>query len=158
MIVVCGLDKSGTGINPVDLLQVRKHTILDELSPYASVVAVAYQDRFLGSFLISPEEFGVSIHPQSIQITNTKDCIQKANYYALQGTNLIFADFLAMNAALGLFAERYLSRADAVTKDGLNSKYLRECFQECRQCISSGLAFGALSNYVKASGGTIQFA
>ncbi|MDO8436066.1 MAG: hypothetical protein Q7S82_01600 [bacterium] len=151
--VVCGLNEAGMSINPNSFQQVKKHAVLDEVSPYASVVAMAHQGKFLGTFLLRPSDFGTTINPASILLENERAVLQQANSQALQDGCGCQLDFLAMNAALGLFAHNYLSRPDAVGNDGLNKKYLCECFQECRRAIVSGRAWQTLSHYVELSGG-----
>jgi len=157
IVVVCGLDEKGIKVDPRCFLEVKRHTILDEVSPYASVVAATRGDDFLGTFLVKPSDFGVTIDPSLIPLDNTRESIQRANQQALQGENPAQVDFLAMNAALGLFAERYLSRPDAVRRKRLNHEYLQECFQTCQEAITSGEAQQTLERYVKASGGTPAF-
>lgn len=153
IIVVCGLDAEASSINPNDFRQVREHAVLDEVSPYSSVVSLTYQDEFLGTFLVTPADFGINIDPAAILLDNERDVLQQANRRVLQEANGSHLDFLAMNAGLGLFAYHYLGRPNAVGKDGLNVKYLQECFQECRQAIVFGKAWQTLKNYVRASNG-----
>lgn len=153
IIVVCGLDTEASLINPNDFQQVKEHAVLDEVSPYSSVVSLAYQDEFLGTFLVTPADFGITIDPAVILLDNDRDVLQQANRRVLQEANGSHLDFLAMNAGLGLFAYHCLGRSNAVGKDGLNTKYLRECFQECREAIVSGKAWQTLENYVKLSNG-----
>ena len=155
VIVVCGLDEGGKGIDPLNFAEVKKHAIMDEVSPYTSVISATLGGQYLGTWMISPDDFGVSINPKKIQIANKMDDIQQANISALNGTNSELADYLAVNAALGLYAAEYLSRSDAILESGLNRHYLKECFSRCRKAISSGAAKNVLDNYVRVSNNVV---
>jgi len=153
--IVCGLDKNCEQIDPNNFEQVKKHAILDELSPYVSVVSLAHADRFLGNFLVRPSDFGIELIAEKIQVVNEESQIQKANKDALSGENPQLKDFLAMNAALGLFVEKYLGLPEAVSVNGLNTGFLQECFKVCSQAILSGKTLRILEKYVKASNGMV---
>ena len=155
VIVVSGLDEPWKDFNPTDFAFVRKHAIVDEVSPYASVISATLKDQYLGTYMLYPEDFGVSIDPRTIEIKNNKDDIQRANIAALYGTNKYLSDYLAMNAALGLYAIEYLQLPYGITGDGLNKAYLKECFGLCRDAIYSGKAKDVLTAYVEASGGKL---
>ena len=60
-----------------------------------------------------------------------------------------------MNAALGLFVEKYLGLPEAVSVNGLNTGFLQECFKVCSQAILSGKTLRILEKYVKASNGMV---
>ena len=151
VIIVCGLDEGAQGIDPINFADVKKHAIMDEVSPYVSVVSATLHGEYLGTWLLSPEDFGISIDAEKIQVANKKEEMQEANIAALNDANSNLADYLAVNAALGLYAMEYLPRSDAVTPNGLNRAYLRECFSRCREAISSGAAKKVLDKYVHAS-------
>lgn len=151
VIIVCGLDERARGIDPLNFADVKRHAIMDEVSPYVSVISVTLKGEYLGTWMLTPEDFGVSIDAKKIQIDNKQAEIQEANIAALSGTNSDLADYLAVNAALGLYAMEYLPRSDAVTPTGLNRTYLQECFRRCRDAISSGAAREVLDKYVRAS-------
>lgn len=153
VVVVGGLDEKGHTISPSDVGAFRTHCILDEVSPYATVCSVAYQDSFLGDFILYPEDFGITMNPEVIRVHNESSAIQSANIAALRGENDALADYLAMNAALGLFAERFLGKADAIADNQINRLYLQICYQECREVIASGRAWEKLVLYVNASRG-----
>ncbi len=152
--IVTGLD-CNVEVDPENHAQVRAHSRIDELSPYASVVAFSYRSHFLGSFLLQPSDFGLEIDADGVKIENNRNAIQAANQKALRGTDPALSDYLAMNAALGMFANSYLYRKDAVTAAGINTIYLRECFQKCREVIDSGRSWDVLCRYVQATGGQI---
>ncbi len=156
VIALGGLREEGYGINPTDAEAFREYCILDEISPYVTVCSVAYQKHFLGNFLLYPEDFGIRVDPKAIKVANESDAIQKANITALRGENDVLADYLAMNAALGLFAERFVAKTDAVVNNQLNRLYLQACYRECRDAIASGRAWEKLVLYVNASGGTLS--
>lgn len=151
VIIVCGLDEEARGIDPLNFAAVKEHAIMDEVSPFVSIVSATIKGEYLGTWVLSPEDFGVSIDVEKIKIVNEEKEMQEANTAALSGTDSDLADYLAVNAALGLYAMEYLSRSEAVTPSGLNRVYLRECFSRCREAISSGAAKEVLDRYVYAS-------
>lgn len=151
VIVICGLDEGGLHIDPLDYAAVKKYTAMDEVSPFTTVVATTFHDRYLGIQMIRPEDFGIIIVPEDIQIENSQEFIQKANIEALCGTNPQLADYLAMNAALGLYAIEHLE-ADSV---GIDKRLLPMCFKKCREVIASGKVKSTLVDYVEASGGEL---
>ncbi len=153
--VIAGLGPEANGIDANDAGAVRPHVILDEVSPYSSVIAFAYQDRFLGSFRLTPEDFGAEFDLERIQIRNTAEELQAANARALQGTDPNLTNYLAMNAAVGLFAERYLPIPNSVTGLGPNREYLRECYERCRKVLLAGEPWNVLRKYVEATGGKL---
>lgn len=134
----------------------RTHCILDEVSPFSSVVSLAHEDTFIGNFLLSPEDFGISVDPETIQLTNTEENIQEANSAALRDENPALADYLAMNAALGLFVRKFFPRHASPDGKRLDSSLLRSCYKDCRNAIASGRAWYKLIQYVHASGGTFR--
>jgi anthranilate phosphoribosyltransferase len=155
VIVVSGLDKFGMSVNLSDFTEVKRHVIVDEISPYWSIISMTLEDRHLGTFLFSPSEYGIRIDPRKIQISNNPDDIQQANIAALSGKDKNLSDYLAVNAAFGLYATEYLRLPKSVTQAGLNIEYFMRCFQRCQEAIYSGQAKNVLANYVKASGGNL---
>jgi anthranilate phosphoribosyltransferase len=153
IVVIAGLGTGAEGINPLDEDLVRKHTIVDELSPYASVVSIGYGSKYLGTFVVKPEDFGISIDPNAIQFENDLNVIHQANIDALSGANKVLVDYLAMNSALGVFAFEDVEKNDAIIDGRLNRQLLRSAFERCRQAIISGKAMEVLENYVKKTGG-----
>ena len=149
--IVCGLNREGDGIDIENHQQVKKYAILDELSPYQSVVAVLQNGKYVGTFSLSSRDFGIRIDAKKIQIPNRKKFIHQANLAAIKGETSDLADYLAMNAALGLFVFRYLFQKNAITSYGLNIIHLRKCFKECRQAIEKGDAYRLLKKYVELS-------
>lgn len=154
VIAIAGLSQADMVHNQLDHQSVRMHTIMDELSPYRSVVSISYKDKHLGTHIISPEDFGICLDHRHVQIPNDKEAVRKANIEALTGQNPHLVDYLSMNAALGLFATEYLPKGDSV-QGGLNGRYLVECFGRCRSSIQKGQAKRALAQYVTATGGTL---
>ncbi|HEU5114439.1 MAG TPA: hypothetical protein VFT82_01585 [Candidatus Paceibacterota bacterium] len=158
VLVIAGVDQY---VDPGDHAEVRAHTVTDEVSPYGTVVAAAYQGEFLGNYFLRPEDFGITLDSSRIQVRNNRADIHAANIAALQGNDPNLAAYLAMNAALGLYAYEYLPkdcmRADGVS-DILDEKHLQECLERCREAIMSGAAERLLSDYVRASGGIPAFA
>lgn len=151
--IIGGIDQTvALSING-DGQQYRKHIAVDEFSPFGTIVALGYRDRFLGTFLLTPEDFGVSLDYRDILIPNQKDRIHKANLAAISGSNSALADYLALNAALGIFCYRYLYTDDAIIDGAVNRQYLRLSYQEARAGIESGKAQAVLENFVGLTGG-----
>ncbi len=152
------MDEKGFTTFPEDEKHFRNHCILDEISPYFSIVSVGYQDKYLGTFLLQPSDFGVRLNPEDIKIKNTEEAIHQANILALRGENQPLTDYLAMNAAPGVFMRRYMLRPDAFDCDimKINPYYLQASFQGCKQTIISGGAWEKLQGYVRASGGSFS--
>jgi len=146
--IVCGLDRKGEEIDIENLDEVKKHTILDELSPFRSVVAIILKGKFVGVFSLTPKDFGIEISASSIEVPNKKETIFRANLSALKGEDRNLAKFLAMNASLGLFVKEKLHLQDAIKKDGLNRDYLRECYEDCWKAIIEKKAYEILKKYV----------
>lgn len=158
VITIAGLDREWKNTDPDNYHAVRQHTILDEVSPYGSVASVALRSDFLGNFFITPKDFGIEIDDEAIKVFNHPDAVMNANLGALSGKYGSLADYLAMNAALAMFASTHLNtKKDAVTKHGLNSKYLKACFGKCRETIRSGKAMKTLKLFVAATGGNPSF-
>lgn len=153
--VVTGLD---TDIDPHVVLRrrfVKDHAVLDELSPYASVVAFVRDGSYAGTFLLHPKDFGVTFPGgNSIALENTVEVLQGANARALRGEDLVLADYLAMNAGLGLFVAEHLSDDAAFHPErGPNREVLQECVRRCRSAIAEGRPWDLLQRYVVATGG-----
>jgi anthranilate phosphoribosyltransferase len=158
VVIVAGLSAEALNISVLDNESIRKHTIVDELSPYVSLVSLGYGSNSLGKFLVKPSDFGISIDPAAIQVENKPNAIHDANIAALSGTDDALADYLAMNSALGILAFEDVGRSDLVVGNRLNYSYLRDAFERCRNAISNGTAMSVLENYVQKSGGTFSLA
>lgn len=152
VVVVTGLEKGSEKIDPTDKVLVRSKSVLDEVSPFATVVSVGYGEKFIGTDLLTPSDFGVSIEPDAILIQNIPENIKHANYEALSGKNSTLTDYLAMNSALALFAS-CLSETEGFEHGRLKRKLLQRCFRECHRAIKSGAAIRKLREYVRATGG-----
>ncbi len=142
--------------NSVDIISqnaMRPYMMLDEVSPYKTLVGIVQQAKYIGCFILAPEDFGVNLDPSRIQVVNTKEELLAANGEALRGLNSENAKYLALNAAIGLFAAEYLGKEDAVLEGELNKSYLRECFSICEREILSGKAAAYLSKIIAASEG-----
>ncbi len=150
-VIISGLDEGADEIDVKDEQAVKAHAILDELSPFRSVIAVIREGRYAGTFSLSPGDFGVTIRAKDIQVPSRLELIHAANQQALWGRNEALADFLAMNAALGMFVYHDLHLPAAVTPTGLNPTHLRTRFRECRQAIANGRALELLRTYVAGS-------
>lgn len=149
VVAVCGLDREGGDIDPSDQAAVRRHTVIDELSPYASVVSFGAASGEIGTYLVTPADFGIELAPESICVPNDADKIQAANLAALSGENRALANYLAMNASMGLLIKTH-SCATLATH-GPSPNVLRQCFDTCRNAITSGAAIRALELYVSVT-------
>lgn len=149
--ILCGLSQYGVGIDPEDYASVREHTILDEPSPYATVVSLAYENEYLGTHLLTPEDFGVKIDSSRVWVPNEVESIKRANQMTLEGVCPFLVDFLSMNAGLCLFAEKRLGLRDALHHGGINLDYLREDVQICRDVLMSGKVHRLQQRYVAAT-------
>ena len=156
VIAVCGLGQSFLQDKVPNLenkREIRNYAILDEVSPFATLLAVVRNGKYEGCFVVTPQDFGVKIDPNKIQVVNTELELLAANGSALQGLGGANSDYLAMNAAVGLFAAEYLGRDDAIVNGELNKEYLRESFKRCREAIISGQAARHLERIVRISNG-----
>jgi anthranilate phosphoribosyltransferase len=143
VLVLCGLDEAGQNV------------VTDEISPFSTTVSATIGEKFLGTCTITPEDFGTSIDLEEILIHGDGNAVQRANVAALSAENAALADYLAMNAAMGLYAFDYLKRLDGFGSKGLNRQYLREAYKRCRQSINSGGAVSLLTRYVQATGSKV---
>lgn len=150
-MIICGLDQESAEIDVLNEKAVKAHAILDELSPFRSVIAVIKEGQYLGTFGLSPSDFGMTIKVEEIQVLSESALIHEANRQALCGENQALTDFLAMNAALGMFVFKDLHLPGAVTSAGLNPVYLRSRYAECRQAIANGQPRALLKEYVECS-------
>lgn len=155
--VVAGLGPIGV-LDPDDHGSVRKNIIVDELSPFSSVVSFGYGGKFLGTHVLRPIDFGISVDPEKIQVENTQDEIRRANIAALTGKNEALADYLAMNAALGLFVYESVGEPSAFKDGKPSAEHLQRAFKKCRESIAQGSALDALRRYVEVSGGELVLA
>lgn len=155
VVVIGGIDQNN-GLAGSDIsANLRQHIAVDEFSPFGTIVSLAYRDSFLGTYLLKPEDFGIELDFTKILIPNDRQLIHKANVSAIKGGDEGLADYLALNAALGIFAYRHLGKSDAIVGGKVNQTYLRQSFQEARSSISSGQAWKVLSNFVQATGGVV---
>lgn len=154
VIVVAGLDQESIdGVDIEDQKAIKTHMMLDEVSPYKTLLSIVQNGKYVGNFLVKPEDFGANLNPEEIQVIDTQKELIAANGEALRGINRANMDYLAMNAAIGLFAAEYLDREDAIVEGSLNSKYLCESFARCREAIVSGQAATHLERIVAVSNG-----
>lgn len=136
IIGVCGLSEDAVGVSPADAYS---YAILDELSPFSTLLSLGNADEFYGSVVVTPADFGVTgLTAENIQVVNEATVVKEANRAALNGSNPVLADYLAMNAALGLLASHGLS-AQLVTDRAFLRSELQHAFWHCRRAISDGL-------------------
>lgn len=150
--VVSGLSEDFTGsVSMEDQRKLQPFMMLDEVSLYKTLLALVRQGKYVGCFVVSPEDFGCDIDPHEIQIVNTQEELLAANGEALKGLGKTNTDYLALNAAVGLFVAEYLDKEDAITPDGLNTSYLKECFQRCRDSLLAGQPASHLKTIIEVS-------
>ena len=125
--------------------------MLDEVSPHKTLIAIVQNGKYMGCFVISPEDFGINLDPSKIQVVNTREELSAANGDALKGLNSENAKYLVLNAAIGLFVAEYLGREDSIIEGQLNNKYLEKCFRLCLENIVSGKAALHLQKIVVTS-------
>jgi anthranilate phosphoribosyltransferase len=138
---VCGLDRVlSDGEVGIDQ-RVRDATVLDELSPFASVVSIVRQGQYAGTHQLTPRMFGVTFHdPRSVFVKNDVDSIMAANRRALRGedTGDQLPEYLAMGAAFSLYMAECLDH-DPVSKNRPPSEdALRLCFFRCLSALREG--------------------
>lgn len=152
--IISGLSSNFS--NSIDIdnqSEIRKYMMLDEMSPYKTLIGIVQQGKYIGCFIVSPEDFGVNLNPARIQVVNGEAELLAANREALRGLSSENAKYLALNTAIGLFVVEYLGREDAVLEGELNKRYLKECFSRCMGEISSGKAATHLDKIIAASNG-----
>lgn len=157
--VVAGLDEKfdPEEMNAFDMSGIKRHVFLDEFSPYITLLGLVQNGQYIGCYLVRPEDFGVRVNVDKLHLRNTAEVLLKKNIEALKGEDKELANYLAVNAALGLFVGQYLGREDAVLEGQINTAYLEECFGECQQVILSGQAFNTLEKYVESTrGGNVE--
>lgn len=141
VIIVSGLGRHiNRNINYRSHKSLIEHMCLDEMSPFTTILNVIKDGKYKGMFKVRPSDFGTTIDQRNF-LENKKDVILSANENAIKGRVSYLSDYLALNSAIGLFACEYLPKTDAILGDGLNKKYLKECFRRCSYAINSGNAF-----------------
>jgi anthranilate phosphoribosyltransferase len=152
-MAVTGLSIEKARCRPYQFDQVRKYAVLDELSPLASIVSIVRGAQYLGTHVICPEDFGVTIQPSNVFLENTAETLGEANIRAIRGEDEHLSNYLALNAALGLIAYSYVPSVEGIIRGHqLDTRFLREAFERCRLSIFDGHAYRALERYVKESG------
>lgn len=152
VVAVCGLDtviESGDiNLHP----RIREHTVLDELSPFSSVVSFCHGQEFAGSFLLTPQDFGVTFKdPYSIFVHNDEATIMAANRLALSGkddgTQLV--ESLAMNAALALYLVEYMDDDNNIATHGPDRDILHTCYTKCVNALREGRTQAFLADMIR---------
>jgi len=152
--VICGLNQV---IDPGDTeihKRVRNATVLDEMSPYASVVSLVRKGKWCGAHVLRPSMFGVTFRdPRSIFIKNETDEIMQANRVALSGEDdgRQLPEYLAMNAAMGLYVVEYLENDSVSKEQGPSEEMLRDAFGRCLKVIQDGTTDSFLHKLVQLS-------
>jgi anthranilate phosphoribosyltransferase len=144
VVVIGGVDSipNPTELDSADWF--RRHCYLDELSPTATVVAMATGTEVLPTeLLLGTDAFGVQIDEEGIKVPNKIKTLLKADEEALTGGPL--AEYLACNVALALLS----SQLEA----GKGFEALGANFEQALEAITSGKAISTLDAYVRLSGG-----
>jgi len=151
VLVVSGLNQEYCGqVDIENQKEMQKYMMLDEASPYMTLLGVVQNGEYEGCHMVTPEDFGIQIDASDIQTANTHYDLLRANDNALHGVS-VNGDYLAMNAALGLFAAEYMDCEDAVTLGGLNKEFLKEAFGRCKNALLSGQSAQHLNKIVEFS-------
>ncbi len=154
---VAGLDQQFADISDIDnFAETKEHVILDEVSPYASIISVVQNGNYAGTFLVTPDDFNIKLDDKKIRIPNNERELKYHNEAALQGRDEENCNFLALNAALGHFTYHHLSKPDAIKNGRLNKEYLMDSFYKCRQQLAFHRAYAHLQDYVKLSHSVTQ--
>lgn len=138
---VCGL---GMRIEPgeADLhSKVRDLVVLDEVSPFSTVVSFCQAGQYAGSHVLTPSDFGLHLRdPYSIFVENNNDVIMAANRLALSGKDdpSQLTEYLAMNAALGLYLVECMDDDHALRACGPDRSALRACYGKCLSALTEG--------------------
>ncbi len=158
VLVVSGLGEEFRNgeVDIHDPKAMKQHMMLDEASPYSTLLSIVQNGEYKGDVIVTPEDFGVSIPAREITFVNTQEELLAANGHALQGLSGVNSDYLAMNAALGLFTAEYLGREDAIVDGQLNTAYLQEAFVRCQKAILSGRAAKHLEKIIAVSHGRYE--
>lgn len=142
--IVAGLD-TDWDFDPLDQAFVKKHAILDELSPYASVVAVCQEGKYVDTFIIRPADFGLEFDKgmiEGLKVFGSQDEIGTANMEALRGHDEVKAAYLAMNAALSL----------AVFRGDFSVDCFKQGVYTCFKVIRDGSAHQLVQDYAELTG------
>ncbi|MDO8461100.1 MAG: hypothetical protein Q7S38_01515 [bacterium] len=151
IIILNGLDRFINKKKIPDPIMLMEHTILDEVSPFSTFLAIVQKGIYKGSFVLNPSDFGIQID-NKVFIKNKKEELSLANKKAITGSVVHLRKYLAMNAALGLFAAKYLDKPDAIIgKSIINKQYLKECYKICDIAIKTGKASRHLERIKKVS-------
>lgn len=137
VLAICGLSASA----PDSLDDYLQHVVLDELSPYRTLVAAGTGDVFHGCFFVTHEDFGMPAYDASdIQIRNEHEDLAVANERALRGQDPVRSRYLAANAALALATKN--ADLDALVQDvGERRTYLTSAYECALDVIMSGEAW-----------------
>lgn len=152
-IIIAGLSQESLGMSVHDLSDqaLRRLTILDELSPFASLVSMTVGSTYLGDDVITPADFGISINPEHVYVAGDRAAIHAANISAISGKNPDLVRYLAMNAALGMYLEQESERHLQANSAIINREKLVVCYVRCIEIIRGGGAHDSLMRFVSAS-------
>ncbi len=113
-------------------------TVLDEVSPFGTLVAVGSGAEYFGTCIIEDEDFGAELtRLEQIEVPNTAEGIRCANEAALTGEDLHLSRYLAKNAALALVASGKLDQRFVDDVD-YRRTLLKQAFVTCFGAITSG--------------------
>lgn len=73
--VVSGLDQDYKNIKDMDnFAEVKPHVLVDEISPYATLLGIVQNGKYVGCFMVKPEDFGVELEEDKIMLKIQKKC------------------------------------------------------------------------------------
>lgn len=138
--VVAGLSKECA--DPAGALDERDPSfyddaVLDELSPYASVVSFVQNGSYAGAYILTPDHFGITVTEEEILVPNDRLEIHNANARALCGVHPGLTKYLAMNAALCLYVATCAQTDKNLPRTGPDPALLRTCYETCLETIMS---------------------
>lgn len=148
--IVNGLDTVSTNTMK-NYSEIKKHIVLDEISPFTTLVTLVKNGKFIGQYSITPRDFGANISEEVLMYATKPNGMLIANKQAIATKNTYLTDYLALNAAFGLYVFRYLSKEDSIQKGLINTKYLKECFAICKHAIESKHVKNHLGKIIRSS-------
>lgn len=139
IVVVSGLQQSvPEQVNIADHAALKPYMLLDEASPYTTLLGVVQNGKYQGNFAVTPADFGTSLDLEGVLCPNQREALVAANRQALSRQSTQYHNYLAMNAAIGLFCSEYLSAPDVIKGNRLNPTYLHHAFKRCQEALASG--------------------
>ncbi|MEK7665418.1 MAG: hypothetical protein AAB337_00890 [Patescibacteria group bacterium] len=162
--VVCGLSQHIDAHEAINSRHIRDLAVLDELSPFASLMSFTARDEFLANVVLTPASFGLMFRdPMSVFVPNEEAMIMEANRIAVHlgcdDRDRQLVEYLAMNAGLALYLTNGMMDDDLArfrAGRGPDSEKLAHCAWICLEALREGRVSAFLASQVqltcKASG------